>query len=179
MTDQQRAALQQGVDAALKGIDRIGSNTNFAGRKLLDGSSLEIQISPDSNGTVSLQMPNISTAALGGPAGNLNDLASGGSANLQNGDLGQAQKILDQAEKQILNARAKTGALEKYTLDTASASLNSMQVNLTSSLSGIRDTDFAQATSESIRTQILAQSLLKVVKSGLQSRGLVLDLLKQ
>jgi len=179
LTDQQRAALQYEVDAALQAINQIGSNTSFAGRKLLDGSTLKVQLSADPSSTVSLEMPNITAADLGGSAGHLIDLASGGSANLQDGDLEKAQAILDQAELQILNARAKNGAFEKYSLETAAANLDSMQVNLTSTLSDIRDTDMAQATSELIRTQILAHSLIGVLKSTLENRNLMLELLKK
>jgi flagellin len=178
LSDAGRAALQQEVDAALQQIDNIGSNTNFAGRKLLDGSTLTFQLLPDAAENVSLQMPDVSAAALGGLAGTLMDLASGGSANLQNGDLDKAQAILDQAEQQILAARTKNGAFEKYTIESSSTNRDVMQVNLTSALSDIRDTDVAQAMSGLIRTEILARSLIEVVKTTLQSRTMAIDLLK-
>jgi flagellin len=178
LSDAGRAALQQEVDAALQQIDNIGSNTNFAGRKLLDGSTLTFQLLPDAAENVSLQMPDVSAAALGGLAGTLMDLASGGSANLQNGDLDKAQAILDQAEQQILAARTKNGAFEKYTIESSSTNRDVMQVNLTSALSDIRDTDVAQAMSGLIRTEIFARSLIEVVKTTLQSRTMAIDLLK-
>ncbi|MBN2581346.1 MAG: flagellin [Pirellulales bacterium] len=178
LTDAQRAALQAEVDAALQEIDRIGANTNFNGQKLLDGGALQFQISSDLSETVSLQMPDVSAVALGGAAGNLSDLASGGTANLVNGDRQQAQAILDQAESQLLGARVETAAFEKYTLESASANLDSMQVQLASAASEIGDTDYAQATSAMVRTRILAQSLIGVVKSTLENRSLALELLK-
>jgi flagellin len=178
LSDAGRAALQQEVDAALQQIDNIGSNTNFAGRKLLDGSTLTFQLLPDAAENVSLQMPDVSAAALGGLAGTLMDLASGGSANLQNGDLDKAQAILDQAEQQILAARTKNGAFEKYTIESSSTNRDVMQVNLTTALSDIRDTDVAQAMSGLIRTEIFARSLIEVVKTTLQSRTMAIDLLK-
>jgi flagellin len=179
LSDAGRAALQLEVDSALQQIDQIGAGANFAGRKLLDGGTLEFQVSPDPGGTVSLQMPKVSSADLGGAAGALSDLASGGSANLQDGDLKQAQAILDQAQLQLLAARANAGSFDKYTLDNAAANLDSMHLSQATSLSDIRDTDFAQATSQLIRTEILARSLFTVVKAGLQNRGMALDLLKQ
>jgi flagellin len=179
LSDSQRTALQQETDAALQELDRIGSTTNFAGQKLLDGSTLQFQLSPDLSNTASIQMPNINTGALGGSAGRLSDLGSGGSANLQNGDLQKAQAILDQAQQQIFNARAKTGAFEKDILQISSANLNSMQVNLASSLSTVGDTDMAETMSGLVRSQILAQSLIGVIKANQKNSNLVLNLLKQ
>jgi flagellin-like hook-associated protein FlgL len=176
-TNAQRAALQQQVNAALKQIDQIGTNTSFAGRKLLNGSVLQFQLSPAGKAD-SLQMPNISTTALGGTVGKLSDLASGGSANLQNGDLQNAQAIIDQAQQQIMNSRANVASFEKYTVETASANLNSMRLNITSALSNVRDTDMAEAVTGLIRTQFLASALVGVVRTNLKTQSLVLDALK-
>jgi flagellin len=177
-SDDRRAVLQHGIDAALQRIDIIDSNTNFAGRNLLDGNVLHFQLSSDANAAVSLQMPDISTSALGGSAGKLSDLASGGSANLQTGDLQKAQTILDQAQKQIMNSRANISSFEKYTLGTAAADLNSMQLNLTSALSNVRDADLAESMAGLIRTQLLANVLITVVRTNLKTQSLALDLLK-
>jgi flagellin len=179
LTGDQRAALQREVDAALQALDRLGANTNFAGQKLLDGSTLEFQLSPDADGAVALVMPEISSGTLGGAAGHLIDLASGGSANLETGDCQQALAILDEAEQQVLAARTQNGAFAKYTLETSSATLDATQINLTSALSEIRDTDVAQAMSNLIRTRILAQSLFNVAKFTSAQRGWVLELLKE
>jgi flagellin len=174
----QRAALQQQVDAALKQIDSIGANTSFAGQKLLNGSTLKFQLSPNLSQSASVQMPNVSTSALGGQAGTLSDLASGGKASLQSGDLQKAQSIVDDAENQIMSAQAKTAAFEKYSVQTAQANLNSMQLNMTVALSEVRDTDMAQAITSLIRTKILGKSLVNVVRANLKTQGLVLDILK-
>jgi flagellin len=178
LSEKQRAALQTEVDAALKGIDQIGANTSIAGHKLLNGGIPRFQISPDPSQSVSAQMPNINTTTLGGMAGTLSDLASGAIANLQNGDLKKAQVILDQAESQILSAWVETAAFEKYSLGTASESLNSTWLNLTSVESQIGDTDYAQAMSDMVSAQILVKSLIGVMKSTLQNRSLVVELLK-
>jgi flagellin len=178
-SDAQRAALQQQVDVALKQIDRIGSNTNFAGRKLLDGNVLQFQLSPQANQTVSLQMPDVSTAAMGGSAGKLSDLASGGSANLKTGDLEKAQTILDQAQQQLMNSRANVASFEKNTVQTAEANLNAMQLNITSALSSVRDVDMAESMVNMIRTQFQAKALVGVIRANLNTQSLVLDLLKQ
>jgi flagellin len=176
LTDSQRAALQTEVDAALQSLSRIGSNTEYGGQKLLNGGTLTFQISTNTSKTVSIQMPDISTSALGGTSGALSDLASGGSANLQTGDLEKAQDILDQAESQITAAQAKTGAFESYTLDTAANQLDTMKSALTSALSGMVGADLAATTANLVNSQLMAKALVNVAANTLKTSRSMLDL---
>ena len=161
-------AKQIEIDAALEAVDRLGNYTSFGGRKLLDGSAdaLTFNFSPDLDKPSTLSLPNINATALGGSAGRLSDLASGGSASLASSNLSGAVDTLDAARDQVLEARATAGAFEKYTIESSQAVLDEMDVNISAAVSNIFDTDVAAETSRLVQAQILtdaATSTLMIV----------------
>jgi len=172
-SDAELQAMQIETDAALDAINRIGSTTSFGGEKLLDGDSATFVFSPDVADTVSLELPNINTSALGGAAGRLSDLAAGGSASLSSGNLAEAMAILDAAGGQVLEARVRAGAFEKYTIDSSQRVLDDMAVNISSAFSQIHDTDVAAETSRLVRSEILVQSAMSSVIQAGRSRSLL------
>lgn len=170
LSDAEVEARQIEIDAALEAIDRIGSSTSFGGRKLLDGSSLTFNLSPDLDQPVTLTLPTVHTSALGGESGPLCDLAGGRSAGLTSGNLGRAIDILDAAQDEILEARARAGAFEKYTIDSAARVLGSMEVNISSAVSMIGDTDVALEASRRVQAEIMVQAAVSaVLLAGRQS----------
>ncbi|HUT13544.1 MAG TPA: flagellin [Thermoguttaceae bacterium] len=172
-SDAELQAMQIETDAALDAIDRIGDITSFGGNHLLDGSGTTFVFSPDAGDTVSLALPNINTSALGGAAGRLSDLAGGGSASLTSGNLAEAMSILDSAGGQVLEARVRAGAFEKYTIDSSQRVLDSMAENISSAFSQIQDTDVAAETSRSMRSEILVQAATSAVMQAGRSRSLL------
>jgi flagellin len=173
----QKAALQTDINNNLSQIDKIGSTTNFAGEKVLTGETLTFQISTDLSQSVSIQMPNISTTSLGGTSGSLSDLASGGTADISSGNLDQAMAIVNEAQQQVTSSAATTASFQKNTLDTASATLEATRTTLSSALSTVQDTNMAQAMSDLIKTSILNQTLMVVLKTSLKTQGSLLNLL--
>jgi flagellin len=172
LTDAGAAAKQLEVDAALDAIDLIGSSTQFVGRKLLQGGTLTFVFSPDVGQTAEWELPDVSTSSLGGEAGSLSDLASGGSASLVGGDPDKAMEILDAAGAQVLAARAEAGAFERYTVDSSQQVLNAMEENISAAFSQIYDTDVAVETSRLIQSQILVRAAISVLRLAGQQRGL-------
>jgi flagellin len=160
LSDAEVAGKQIEIDAALEAVNRIANDTSFGGRKLLDGSAAEMTFafSPDVDHTVTLSLPDVHVSALGGATGRLSDLAGGGSASLTSGNLAQAIDVLDTARGQVLEARARAGAFEKYTIESTARVLDGMEVSLSSALSMIRDTDVAAETSQLVRSQILVDA---------------------
>ena len=179
LSDAEIAAKQMEIDAAMEAISRIGRTTSFGSMKLLDGSAdaLTFSFSPNVNDTATLSLPAVSAHALGGSAGRLSDLTSGGSASLDSGNLGKAMDILDGARDQVIEAQARAGAFQKYTIDSSMALLGSMEVNLSSAKSAIGDTDVAAESSKLIQAQILVNSAISAVVTGGQNRGLIGGLL--
>lgn len=177
LSDAEIAAKQMEVDAALEAIDRIGSYTSFGGRKLLDGGQVTFVFSPDVSNTLTLSLPNISTSALGGSAGRLSDLRSGSSASLTSGNPAGAADILDTAQSEVLGARARTGAFEKYTIESSQRVMDTMEVSLSSALSQIFDTDVAKEASQLVRSQILVDAGISALMIAGRSRGAIGGLL--
>jgi len=176
--DAEKAAKQVEIDAALQAIDRIGGSTSFGGRKVLSGGEMTVVVGPSPGDTATLALPNVSAAALGGSAGRLSELASGGSASIAGGNIGKAMEIVDAAAGQVRDARAEAGAFEKYTLDSSQHVLDGMRENLSAAYSEIADTDVALETSRMVQAQIFVRSALASLGIANERRGMVLELLE-
>jgi flagellin-like hook-associated protein FlgL len=172
LSDAEVAAKQMEIDAALEAINRIGASTSFAGRNLLDGGTMTFNFSPDGDQAVTLTIPAVHASVLGGPAGRLSDLAGTGSVTLADGDLTQAVEILDAAGAQVVEARARMGAFEKYTIESAHHVLDSMEENVSGAISLIYDTDVAAETSRLVGSEILVDAATAAVMLASRSASL-------
>ncbi len=134
-----------------------GAQTSFS----ITGGGANFNLSPQVNlaGKVSIGIETVTTGNLGNSAdGFLSALRSGGTANVEKGDLTQAQKVLDAAVKQISGLRGRLGAFQRYTVGATINSLGIGLENTTAAESVIRDTDFAAETANLTRQQILVQA---------------------
>jgi flagellin len=173
MTPAMIEANQMQMNAILDSIDRVSGMTNWLGKPLLDGSmSAErggalFQLGPDvvSNQQVTVPIEGTKTHQVGSATGTLYDLRSGGMASLATNP-GLADRILGSALSQIAMQRGEIGATQKYTLDPNINALQDSIVALTGAKSMIADADFAIATSNMMRDQIL-------LRAGIQSLGLI------
>ena len=143
----------------------------------ISGGAMTFNFSPSPGDTVSLSLPKINAAALGGSTGRLSDLASGGSASLTSGNLARAVDVVDTARNQVLQARARAGAFEKYTIQSSQRVLGNMEENLSSAMSMIQDTDAALEASRLTQSRIMVNAALSSVALASQRRGLVASLL--
>lgn len=158
-------ANQDQMNQILNSIDRISGSTQWLGKNLLDGTlSSEnggalFQLGPDvvSSQQVSVPIESVRTTEVGGDQGTLANLLSGQAAALASNP-GLADSVINSAITQIATQRAAIGATQKYTLDSNLTTLQDSVVQLTGSLSLISDTDFAEATSNLLRDQILLQA---------------------
>ena len=93
-------------------------------------------------------------------------------------DTHQAYKIVREAEFQITSLRGRLGALQRSRIE---AGMEHMQdvINIESEArSTIADTDFATASSEFARQQLLMQSAVTVLQQSNQMKSLMLSLLQ-
>ncbi len=152
-----------------------GTNLNF---QIVGGGAL-FQIGPDvlSSQQARLGIASVNSSRLGGTAGRLDELKSGGAKSLTN-DIVGAGKVVNQAIATVATLRGRLGAFQKTTLDTNIATLNDTLQALTDAESSIRDADFAAETASLTRAQILSQSGLSVLKLANQSPQQVLALLQ-
>jgi flagellin len=138
-------------------LNAAGQSSTFH----ITGGGANFNLAPSVNlaGKVSLGIETVTTGNLGGGgAGFLSDLKSGGAANVQNGDLSQAQEVIDSAIKQVSSLRGRLGAFQKNVVGATISSLGVALENTTAAESAIRDTDFASETAAMTRAQILSQA---------------------
>ncbi|MEM1110157.1 MAG: flagellin [Planctomycetota bacterium] len=108
---------------------------------------------------VSIGIGSVASRNLGSQAaGFLSQLASGQDNNVVDGDLAEAQSIVDEAIGQVSSLRGRLGAFQRNTVGSTIRSLGVALENTSAAESAIRDTDFAAETAELTRSQILQQA---------------------
>jgi flagellin len=170
-----RLALQKEVSALKVEIDRIATDTEFNGVKLLSGGfSAVFLVGANAGQTISV---NLSAGKINGgtgfSAGGLGltstkvDTAANASAALTN---------LDTAISAIGGVRADLGALQNRFQSTI-RNLSSISENVSAARSRVRDTDFAAETAELTRNQIIQQASVSVLSQANQRPQTALSLL--
>ena len=145
------------------------------------GGGADFNLAPDVNlaGKVSLGIETVTTSNLGNAvSGFLSELKSGGSANVQNGNLTKAQEVLDLATKQVSSLRGRLGAFTKNVVGSTINSLGVALENTTAAESAIRDTDFAAETASMTRNQILVQASTQALALSNSAPQSVLQLMR-
>ena len=128
------------------------------------GSDFAIGSRVDAIGLESVGIMSVAPSQLGNATdGYLNTLKSGSTNSLSNNNLYTAQRIVDDAIKDISGLRGRLGAFQKNTLETNVNSLRITLENITASESVIRDADFASETAALTRAQILVQANTSVL----------------
>jgi len=142
------------------------NSTNATRSFYVTGGGADFMLSPDVNlgGKASVGFDTVTTGNLGNALkGFLSDLRSGGSANVQNGNLTKAQDIIDVATNQVSSLRGRLGAFTKNVIGSTVDSLNVAYENVSAAESAIRDTDFAAETARLTRSQILQQASMQAL----------------
>ncbi|USK91625.1 flagellin [Rossellomorea marisflavi] len=151
-TNDDRDALQNEVDELAKEITRIGNQTEFNQKKLLDGqgaSSLTFQIGANQDQTLSISINAMDASTLGVATGSA---ATGSAAATVTGGISIETSVsataaittIDKAIQTVSSERAKLGANQNR-LDHTINNLNTSSENLTAAESRIRDVDYAEA----------------------------------
>ncbi|MFN9125371.1 MAG: flagellin [bacterium] len=178
-----RVALD-GFDVSVSLIGAGGSSFNTANGTrsfYVTGGGADFNLAPDVSlaSKVSLGIETVTSTNLGtSGSGFLSELKSGGSANVQNGNLTKAQEILDLATKQVSSLRGRLGAFTKNVVGSTITSLGVTLENTTAAESAIRDTDFAAETAAMTRAQILIQASTQALALSNQAPQAVLQLMR-
>jgi flagellin len=159
-----------------KEIQRISNNTEWNTKKISDGStsSAVYQVGANSSQTISIAFSDIK--ALSGMTAVISaaDAASAGSV----ADFaGTTLSNLDTAINAIGTYRSTLGATINR-LNYAADNLQNVSTNTSASRSRIQDTDYAQATTELARTQIIQQAATAMLAQANQQPQSVLSLLQ-
>ncbi len=159
------------------GAQALGSVAAFT----ITGGGADFQLAAEVgiSGKVSLGIGDISSRKLGSSAlGYLDDLASGKSFNVVDGDnLDDAQKIVASAIDKVSSTRGRLGAFQKNVVGATIRSLGVALENTSAAESVIRDADFASETASMTRNQILVQASTNVLSLANQQPQQVLALL--
>jgi len=165
-SDSQRQMMNLEFQQNLQGISQIAETTSFNGNKLLNGDSASMEIALGSDSSSSLTLPNLSSAGLSIDG---LDLSNPANAAL-------AAEGITAALETLATARGEFGA-QQNGLSSAIEGIESQSINVMSSRSQISDTDFAKASSEQAKQNILNQSAIAMQSQGMQSKAAVLQLL--
>lgn len=140
------------------------------------GATFQLGTTGSTRATIGID--SLASFNLGGGNGTvrLSELKSGGAASLT-ADPGAALNSIRNAITQVASTRGRIGGFQKFQVRTAVASLQSAQNGLTAAASVIGDTDFAVATAELTRQQILIQSGIALLGIANQQATQILSLL--
>jgi flagellin len=171
----QRVAMNDEFTQLQSEIDRIADNTQWNGMNLLDGtggnwgeeSLFTFQVGANAGQTISVVVPDMSTSSL-----NIDALTIGTVA-----DARDAVTALDDAIS-VLNSRRSVLGSVINRLTHAVDNLTNVSQNASESRSRVTDTDYATATSELARTQIIQQAATAILAQANQQPQIVLSLLK-
>ena len=159
-----RTAIQNEVNQLSSEIDRIGSQAQFNGIHLLDGSAtVSFQVGANDGEQIGITFLNLSTS-VGTAYSQLT------AAN--NSDISE----IDSAITRVSAARGEMGAVQNRLDHTLSVSA-AYQENLTSAESRIRDVDMAEEMVNLTRMQILQQAGTAMLAQANQQPQSVLKLL--
>jgi len=171
----QKTAMSTEYVALSLQIDQIAANTQFNGLKVLNGdggatattSTYTFQVGANTAQTmiVSIAQQSLSTYALSGTT-----IATAANATAQ-------IALIDTAIGTLNTQRSSIGAAVNR-LSHALDNLTNVAANATDSRSKIEDTDYATATSDLARQQIISQAATAILAQANQQPQYVLSLLK-
>jgi len=173
----QKSALNAEYVQLAQEIDRISEKTQWNGMNILDGSggvaagsaTFTFQVGANAGDTYDVVISAMSTGAF--------DIASGDALIDSAGGASDAISALDLALSQLNTQRSVIGAAVNR-LTHAVDNLTNIAQNTSDSRSKVEDTDYASATSELARQQIIQQAATAILAQANQQPQSVLSLLK-
>jgi flagellin len=162
--------LNTEFQSLLSEVDRIANVITFNGQNLLDGIATvtyQVGINNSADNVISVTFGGANVSALSLSLVSVSTV----------GDAQTALGTLDTAIQTLSNVRTRFGTAMNR-LQGAVANLQSLQTNMSASLSRIRDADIATETSALARNQVLAQAGSSILAQANQAPQLALSLLR-
>ncbi len=181
VTDSQKEYLDNEFQALRDEIDRIGDQTKWNDRKLLDGvggptgtaKTYKFQVGAEST-TIDVVIDKADTSA----SGIYKDIVDTAVVDIKSGSsAGTAIAKIDLAIEAANTARSGIGAAINR-LTYAADNLSNISVNTAASRSRIEDADYATVSTELARSQIIQQAATAMLAQANQAPQSVLALLK-
>jgi len=169
-----RTALQTENDQLKEEITRIASNTQWNGMSVLNGNigsagvvTFQVGTQGDATSSITVEFKALDATTL-----TVDSLQLDSNANAQ-----AAIGKLDTAIQTVDTFRATLGA-KINRMTSAADNLSNVSMNTSASRSRILDADYAQATTELARSQIIQQAATAMLAQANQQPQAVLSLLK-
>ncbi len=164
------SSIQDEIQARIDEIDRVATQTDFNGKKVLDGSAatLAIQVGSNDGETIDIDLTKDVSVSGGDDLGLTGYTVVGGAGSTA---------TIDAAIKTVDQMRSGLGAVQNR-LESAISNLGTTITNLSSSRSSIQDADYATEVSNMSRAQILQQAGTAVLAQANQTSQGVLSLLR-
>ena len=158
-----------------KGNTGATTSTSFT-VKSTGGATFQLGTTPDTRATIGID--SLSTDYLGGGnnSARLSELGSGGTVSLKT-DVAGALTSVREAIREVSEVRGRVGSFQKYQVGSAISGLQAAQSGLSEAASVIGDTDFAVATAQLNRQQVLIQSGISLLGVANQQAAQILSLL--
>ena len=185
----QKTAMSTEFNQLSSEIDRIATQTQWNGMAILNGSGglysgvgssgqFTFQVGANTTQTISITIANmaITSATLATPTATTLGSLSGATISTAAGAT-TAISNLDSALTVLNTQRSTIGAMVNR-LSHAVDNLTNVAQNAEDSRSKVEDTDYAAATSELARTQIISQAATAILAQANQQPQSVLSLLK-
>jgi len=186
VTPDQKVYLDKEYQALLTEIDRIGAATQWNGKNLLDATggtagagTYVFQVGANASQSISVVLGKARTDGILSTLATtkiVND-STGAAPTTSTAEATAAITAIDAALKASNNQRAAIGAGINQ-LTYAADNLTNISMNTAASRSRIEDTDYATASTELARTQIIQQAATAMLAQANQSPQSVLALLK-
>ncbi len=159
-SDNERAFMQNEFEKLSEEVDRIAQTSSFGSRKLLDGTSTDIDIQVGTKGDANSRITfNAETdTTLGG-------LAISGLTVDDKSAARDSLEALDGGLDKISMQRSKYGALQSR-LESVQSFLSASIENVSGANSKIADTDVAKEVSDLRKNQILQQYQVSLLQSA-------------
>ena len=185
MIQSDRDALDAEFQALEAEIDRINTNTSWAGISVFDGNAKTFQVGTKAGGANYLEhtFGSMGPHNLGIDSAGADNDATATTDNVANATLtsqANAQAMMtavDSAIGSVSAERGKLGAVSNR-LSSTMANLDQVAVNLSASQGRIQDADFAAEAGNLAKGQILQQAATAMLAQANASRGSVLSLIQ-
>jgi len=185
MIQSDRDALDAEFQALEAEIDRINTNTSWAGISVFDGNAKTFQVGTKAGGANYLEhtFGSMGPHNLGIDSAGADNDATATTDNVANATLtsqANAQAMitaLDTAINSVSAERGKLGAVSNR-LSSTMSNLDQVAVNLSASQGRIQDADFAAETGNLAKNQILQQAATAMLAQANASKSSVLTLIR-
>ena len=171
-----RNAMDTEFQGLLQEIDRIANVTKWNGKSIFDAATtfdFQVGFSNTSDDKITIVTTKLKADEFGATGLNLSALSVALKADAQS-----TLDTIDAALNELNTARASMGGYINrlnFTVDN----LSNVATHLSESRSRIQDTDYAQASSELAKRQIISQAATAMLAQANQTPQTVLQLLKQ